>query len=81
LTFSFFGTKQTMGLREAREEAKHEWANMAGAATDRPTPSKGWTWGELVTAYRKYISEMREYAQGKPSRPPSSHRTLSPAST
>jgi hypothetical protein len=58
--------KQTMGLREAREEAKHEWANMAGAATDRPTPPKGWTWGELVTAYRKYISEMREDAQGKP---------------
>jgi len=58
--------KQTMGLREAREEAKHEWANMAGAATDRPMPPKGWTWGELVTAYRKYISEMREDAQGKP---------------
>jgi hypothetical protein len=54
------------GLREARTKAKSEWAKMGGASTKEPAPPKGWTWGELVTAYRKYLSEMREDAQGKP---------------
>ncbi|WP_057844131.1 hypothetical protein [Bradyrhizobium retamae] len=54
-----------LGLREARDKAKREWAKM-GSSVDAPEEKSGWTWGELVEEYKKHISEMREDSSGRP---------------
>jgi len=56
---------RVLGLREAREVAKREWAKM-GYASEAGEKDVGWTWIKLVEEYRKYISEMREDSAGKP---------------
>jgi hypothetical protein len=57
--------ERILGLREAREIAKREWAKL-GNPSDAPIESGGWTWGKLVEEYKTYISGMREDAAGKP---------------
>jgi hypothetical protein len=55
-----------LGLREAREAAKREWAKMGNPVEDVAAENPGWTWGKLVEEYRAYISEMREDASSRP---------------
>ena len=62
--------ERVLGLREAREIAKSEWAKL-GNSSDVSEESPGWTWGNLVEEYKKYISEMREDSAGKPVYPSS----------
>jgi hypothetical protein len=54
-----------LGLREARDAAKREWAKM-GNPVEAPEEKPCWTWGRLVEEYKVYISEMREDESGKP---------------
>ena len=55
-----------LGLREARKEAKSEWAKMGNPTEHVPADNPGWTWGKLVEEYRLHISEMREDASSRP---------------
>lgn len=59
------GGERILGLREAREAAKREWAKL-GDPFNTAVDSGGWTWGKLAEEYRTYISGMREDAAGKP---------------
>jgi hypothetical protein len=61
---------RVLGLREAREAAKREWAKL-GNPSDASEDTLGWTWGKLVDEYKKYISGMREDSAGKPIYPSS----------
>jgi hypothetical protein len=61
---------QDLGLREARQRAKLEWAKL-GNQVEIPEEKPCWTWGQLVEGYKKYISEMREDSAGKPIYPSS----------
>jgi hypothetical protein len=54
---------ESLGLREARDKAKREWAKM-GDSVDAPEEKPGWTWGQLVEGYKAYISDMREDSSG-----------------
>jgi hypothetical protein len=56
---------ESLGLREAREKAKREWARM-GNPVEAPAEKPCWTWGELVENYKTYISGMREDSSGRP---------------
>jgi hypothetical protein len=56
---------ESLGLREAREKAKREWAKM-GNQVEVPEEKPCWTWGELVENYKTYISGMREDSSGHP---------------
>jgi hypothetical protein len=62
--------ERILGLRDARETAKREWARL-GNASDALEESAGWSWGKLVEEYKSYISEMREDSTGKPIYPSS----------
>jgi hypothetical protein len=57
-----------VGLREARERAKREWAALDTTPVAPPKPTT-WTWGDLARAYKKYISEVREDSNGRPKYP------------
>ncbi|MCP1749215.1 hypothetical protein [Bradyrhizobium japonicum] len=57
--------EEFLGLREAREKAKREWARM-GNPVEAPEEKPSWTWGELVENYKTYISGMREDSSGHP---------------
>lgn len=54
-----------LGLRDARDKAKLEWAKM-GNPVEKPEEKPCWTWGQLVENYKTHISEMREDELGKP---------------
>jgi hypothetical protein len=56
---------ETLGLREAREKAKREWARM-GKPVEAPEEKPCWTWDELVEHYKTHISGMREDSSGRP---------------
>jgi hypothetical protein len=56
---------ESLGLREAREKAKREWARM-GNPVEAPEEKSCWTWGELVENYKAHISGMREDSSGRP---------------
>jgi hypothetical protein len=57
--------EEFLGLREAREKAKREWARM-GNPVEAPEEKPSWTWGELAENYKTYISGMREDSSGRP---------------
>jgi hypothetical protein len=63
-----------LGLREARETAKREWAKLSDTVKE-PKETPGWTWGQLVEEYKEYISEMRENASGGPIYPSAETRS------
>jgi hypothetical protein len=56
---------ESLGLREAREKAKRQWAKM-GNPVEAPEEKPCWTWGELVEKYKAHISAMREDSSGRP---------------
>lgn len=56
---------RVLGLREARETAKREWAKI-GNPSDSSEESQGWTWGKLADEYKTHISGMREDSSGRP---------------
>jgi hypothetical protein len=56
---------ESLGLREAREKAKREWAKM-GNPVEAPAEKPCWTWGELVENYKTHIAGMREDSSGRP---------------
>src|SRR3954451_13274378 len=57
--------ERILGLREAREAAKREWAKM-GNPTDAAETPVGWTWGRLADEYKAHIAGMREDSSGRP---------------
>jgi hypothetical protein len=59
------GGERILGLREAREAAKREWAKM-GNPTDAQEAPAGWTWGRLAAEYKTHIAGMREDSSGRP---------------
>lgn len=56
---------EDLGLREARQRAKLEWAKL-GNQVEEPEKKPCWTWDQLVEGYKTYISGMREDARGQP---------------
>ena len=56
---------EDLGLREARQRAKLEWAKL-GNEVAAPEEKPCWTWDQLVEAYKTHISGMREDARGQP---------------
>jgi hypothetical protein len=61
---------EDLGLREARQRAKLEWAKLGNQVEDPKEDKKPcWTWGQLVEGYKTYISGMREDARGQPKYP------------
>jgi hypothetical protein len=57
--------ERILGLREAREAAKREWARMGNPTNAAVTPA-GWTWGRLADEYKAHIAGMREDSSGRP---------------
>ena len=57
--------ERILGLREAREAAKREWAKI-GNPSDTSGKTAGWTWGKLAEEYKTHIGGMREDSSGRP---------------
>lgn len=57
-----------LGLRDAREQAKREWATLDGTTAPAPKPAT-WTWAELAAAYKAYTSGPRENSKGQQRHP------------
>lgn len=55
-----------LGLRDAREKAKLEWAKLGNRPEGVPEERPFWTWGQAMENYKQYLSQMREDSTGRP---------------